>query len=213
MSVWVEIYNFVKFCFVSVSRSTWACELKWKRCWYGQADFGHAPRERVSWNFQFVLYCLSILVTLHVSVWVEIASLKDLSIWVKSRSTWACELKWCISTFYKFRLMSRSTWACELKYNILVLFLLIPCHAPRERVSWNSKRIVATLQLFCHAPRERVSWNTREQTAVDIIVHVTLHVSVWVEIVWRCLFVLSLRMSRSTWACELKLLNFPTQRW
>ena len=34
---------------------------------------GHAPRERVSWNSADMIPFLEALVTLHVSVWVEIA--------------------------------------------------------------------------------------------------------------------------------------------
>ena len=54
-----------------------------------------------------------------------------------------------------------------------------------------------------HAPRERVSWNgtfwfgtTPEQ--------VTLHVSVWVEMIKLSLMRMKTTKSRSTWACELK---------
>ena len=78
--------------------------------------------------------------------------------------------------------MSRSTWACELK--LLYLYYSTWCHG--------------------HAPRERVSWNSNS-FAEEYFITVTLHVSVWVEMI-------AVRMnfrtykSRSTWACELKLL-------
>ena len=76
-------------------------------------------------------------------------------------------------------------------------------HAPRERVSWNSKASeeqsdlkksrstwACELKFFSpdntpkeqrHAPRERVSWNIRVITYEGSIYGVTLHVSVWVE--------------------------------
>ena len=76
----------------------------------------HAPRERVSWNFlpvttasqKHVTLHVSVWVempmiidkatfdevTLHVSVWVEISDILDATIFLKSRSTWACELKY-----------------------------------------------------------------------------------------------------------------------
>ena len=56
------------------SRSTWACELKYNGDSVSpERSGGHAPRERVSWN-KIVIFIISPLrVTLHVSVWVEIA--------------------------------------------------------------------------------------------------------------------------------------------
>ena len=145
---------------------------------------------------------ISSLVTLHVSVWVEIPSTvmtysppMSRSTWacelkflkqarkakiVQSRSTWACELKCSTHSANRGKSASRSTWACELKYTNSVLALCVYRHAPRERVSWNSP-YVNNFKSPC----------------------VTLHVSVWVEIL-----VISTgcktAMSRSTWACELK---------
>ena len=160
MSVWVEMW------FIAI----------WKNLWKG-----HAPRERVSWNLSFTPLLRGRPVTLHVSVWVEIAVLLRIFLSTSSRSTWACELKWSCQSIYNTVVWSRSTWACELKFiNTLVVtflsssrstwacelkFLLIidkddaNSHAPRERVSWNShKRWFATTRQS-HAPRERVSWN------------------------------------------------------
>ena len=54
-------------------------------------------------------------------------------------------------------------------------------HAPRERVSWNSVLIRKIVEHFSHAPRERVSWNFVCDVCGEIY-EVTLHVSVWVEI-------------------------------
>ena len=76
-------------------------------------------------------------------------------------------------------------------------------HAPRERVSWNGSEWLRRCWTACHAPRERVSWNMKYK-AVASAVKVTLHVSVWVEMVYLTLKK-SVLLSRSTWACELKL--------
>ena len=55
------------------------------------------------------------------------------------------------------------------------------CHAPRERVSWNLITGADKDSVDSHAPRERVSWNPYLTTAFEAV-EVTLHVSVWVEI-------------------------------
>ena len=55
-------------------------------------------------------------------------------------------------------------------------------HAPRERVSWNNSCRSERLVHRSHAPRERVSWNCSCQCVFPGIHDVTLHVSVWVEI-------------------------------
>ena len=166
----------------------------------------HAPRERVSWNAVYLLRN-------------EIIN--------GSRSTWACELKLKNGRVQTAFLWSRSTWACELKCPVEDVTYLSFCHAPRERVSWNlflplllilhkvtlhvsvwveiidknhssdfvnrhapRERVswnfnIRQLELYlqCHAPRERVSWN------FNIILTIFSHIS-----------------SRSTWACELKLI-------
>ena len=143
------------------------------------------------------------LVTLHVSVWVEI-QIAGVVIVIEFRS--------------------RSTWACELKFEIYTWLLWFQCHAPRERVSWNFQYPCLTSCTSGHAPRERVSWNLLPPCC-PCVAKVTLHVSVWVEIfgtmicfraspvtlhvsVWVEIFCkgklpLSTQ-SRSTWACELK---------
>ena len=95
VSVWVEIDRIgEKINTVQMSRSTWACELKYyvsvhfvrHKChaprervsWninkfrIKSNSFSHAPRERVSWNGIPRLRGPGLFVTLHVSVWVEI---------------------------------------------------------------------------------------------------------------------------------------------
>ena len=116
VSVWVEITA------PDILADSWEC---------------HAPRERVSWNMDVFDTIIKNRVTLHVSVWVEISPWVHLPILTKSRSTWACELK-----FNLFNVKSKSSR-----------------HAPRERVSWNRQRLTLQFYFLSHAPRERVSWN------------------------------------------------------
>ena len=121
----------------------------------------------------------------------------------KSRSTWACELKFEEYHTYSSQCLSRSTWACELKFCLYSIFYVAYCHAPRERVSWNIQALLHYTKALSHAPRERVSWNLslflnlkvekrhapRERVSWNKLglgicpeFKVTLHVSVWVEI-------------------------------
>ena len=141
-------------------------------------DKSHAPRERVSWNnrnwgtpyrgrtsrstWACELKCeilLSIeiiwIVTLHVSVWVEIHCKIIVSALSTSRSTWACELKSKICFPISTTFSSRSTWACELKCQRFVLTTWKNWrHAPRERVSWN----LFLLHLLMLFYRSRSTW-------------------------------------------------------
>ena len=71
-------------------RVSWNWLLRTDRVHYPR----HAPRERVSWNESHSWYRYLILVTLHVSVWVEIWEVLTSGRNTTSRSTWACELKW-----------------------------------------------------------------------------------------------------------------------
>ena len=144
------------------SRSTWACELKLQKSVYNRSRKGHAPRERVSWNL------------------VQAQSERPEA---TSRSTWACELKSMLesdspviashaprervswNSGYAVRFISprwsRSTWACELKF---VQFLLLE-NKRMSRSTWAcelkcAKRQNVLLHIDSHAPRERVSWNS-----------------------------------------------------
>ena len=119
----------------------------------------HAPRERVSWNRVVHGWAGQRLVTLHVSVWVEIEEEMLRVSMGESRSTWACELKWFVRGGMKPKDESRSTWACELKLYTIFSFWILNGHAPRVRVSWNSRVFNNEFISLCHAPRERVSWN------------------------------------------------------
>ena len=87
-------FNIFEIFFHSVmSRSTWACELKSFIINAPFSKYCHAPRERVSWNGIDISEWIRFQVTLHVSVWVEIKLASYKSVPIKSRSTWACELK------------------------------------------------------------------------------------------------------------------------
>ena len=171
-----------------------------------------------------IMSCMRILVTLHVSVWVEIMGgythanymyvTLHVSVWVeimksimeKKRlivtlhvSVWVeIELWWLGINM----ITSRSTWACELKY--IYDKSTTSCSASRSTWACELKFSMSLPQRprACHAPRERVSWNQYLDKSI-LRPSVTLHVSVWVEISkgWAVLQWLS---SRSTWACELK---------
>ena len=147
--------------FLVVSRSTWACELKFAETCQASIESRHAPRERVSWNKEPEKPdCYPKGVTLHVSVWVEMQKL-------------------------------------------VIERIKTRCHAPRERVSWNIIKVYKQNKKKGHAPRERVSWNIVDGCRVTTE-DVTLHVSVWVEIFNASSTTIE-GVSRSTWACELKL--------
>ena len=184
MSVWVEISSTVSSVSSVSSRSTWACELKCTGCFTFTLWIRHAPRERVSWNeltnseaYDVISHAPRERVSWNVS------PTKGLLIIAKSRSTWACELKYPMRKVQRISSTSRSTWACELKCHNTDPSALTERHAPRERVSWN------------------ISFWTNEDSS-----SVTLHVSVWVEISHRWFFACAFS-SRSTWACELKFMS------
>ena len=73
VSVWVEIGIPPPMILSRSSRSTWACELKLMFTIKMEVPYCHAPRERVSWNFGISWISWIFIVTLHVSVWVEIS--------------------------------------------------------------------------------------------------------------------------------------------
>ena len=185
-----------------MSRSTWACELKFPFCLIVFYPDRHAPRERVSWNSARYTNFIRSFVTLHVSVWVEISMLLFPRLVMSSRSTWACELKFYHSSRHFHARTSRSTWACELKCSAAEQIVEQCCHAPRERVSWNLNKWEILLRTACHAPRERVSWN-HKQIVQD---KVSRSRSTWaceLKLHDKAIYILN-NQSRSTWACELK---------
>ena len=121
------------------------------------------------------------IVTLHVSVWVEMKIFSIIQQKKASRSTWACELK--------FVTISRTNvWAGHAPRERVswnndgeeVKARFVKGHAPRERVSWNDTVGLKRGDNNGHAPRERVSWNAWYVMQIQEW-QVTLHVSVWVE--------------------------------
>ena len=186
------------------SRSTWACELKSKICLPISTTFS----SRSTWACELKL----------LLVFPTVAPCTSRSTWAcelkcmvcnanprvtRSRSTWACELKYQRLAFFLSFLSSRSTWACELKWKICTQSFKTLCHAPRERVSWNSIVHLLNHLQNCHAPRERVSWNFNLKRGVRIIFKS--------RSTWACELkspgltaYLATSASRSTWACELK---------
>ena len=144
------------------SRSTWACELKFEQI-YAEA--------------------ITTLVTLHVSVWVEIVLVQivykvlevtlHVSVWVEMAENPAWDHSW-------------------------------PCHAPRERVSWNTSMALSGCLkgVTLHVSVWVEIWLLSYLLSLGLLV--TLHVSVWVEIVYPVNKEVNYA-SRSTWACELKL--------
>ena len=181
VSVWVEINQ-------STQQANWNIVTLHVSVWveikrYSGNILWHEVTLHVSvWVEIYVQFCENIdyLVTLHVSVWVEIfplAFIMPLTAVTLHVSVWV-EIK--IWTLYINILTSRSTWACELKWKYTSLYRSQPCHAPRERVSWNANFYNSIGVNASHAPRERVSWNMII-FSVKASKFVTLHVSVWVE--------------------------------
>ena len=144
-----------------LSRSTWACELK-----FGLALHTiHASRSRSTWA-------------------CELKSVKICKYgWgILSRSTWACELKSQQMIESERQVAShapreRVSWNNFWHYFTGRWY----CHAPRERVSWNFNlqtfvnQYQVTLHVSVWVEISRTHCNRQNK-------HVTLHVSVWVEI-------------------------------
>ena len=161
VSVWVEIDRWsVSNCHFQ-SRSTWACELKWPHGRISRySQRGHAPRERVSWNYKY--YFRQRITKCHAPrervSWNP--SLYQCKVIFVSRSTWACELKFISLLPFNGSMVSRSTWACELK------LVGQPWFFPKLNVTlhvsvWVEIHATHLNKPQCqrHAPRERVSWN------------------------------------------------------
>ena len=136
--------------------------VSWNFCTVSKicATHRHAPRERVSWNTRHHWWTSNELVTLHVSVWVEIKSADNIGhISIghapRERVSWNCwQVRW--------------TW-------------FLQGHAPRERVSWNfcfRRRKKRTFQVTLHVS---VWVEIYKYDASYFNDTVTLHVSVWVE--------------------------------
>ena len=159
----------------------------------------------MSWNISPKNRTVISRVTLHVSVWVEIENRPT-----KSRNGVGHAPR------------ERVSWNYIAEASRAKVF----SHAPRERVSWNEINLAHTrsLQVTLHVSVWVEIYKIIFRNFKSIV---TLHVSVWVEIicdffwcihkivtlhvsVWVEIFVIGkgflLFGSRSTWACELKLL-------
>ena len=139
MSVWVEIILYSDDFVFWLSRSTWACELKFNVRWNYMIVSSHAPRERVSWNFCFHRHKMTKFrhAPRERVSWNFKGILKideDTSHAPRERVSWN---HLSIPPFSAVP-WSRSTWACELKLKTIAVPAPVVCHAPRERVSWNN---------------------------------------------------------------------------
>ena len=160
VSVWVEMKWKILKTAPTMSRSTWACELKSLYSFRPSATCFVTLHVSV-WVeiWLFVTGRVVFTVTLHVSVWVEMSILSGhfstrpvtlhVSVWVEIVHHWCCQIS-------------------------------LSCHAPRERVSWNVHWFVrsvfhtVTLHVSVWVEIVRVSLYALSR-------YVTLHVSVWVE--------------------------------
>ena len=181
VSVWVEIDRRLMTLRGNVSRSTWACELKWRSIKKCSRLSGHAPRERVSWNTAILQIARNSRVTLHVSVWVE---MKLIASNLKKSTVTLHVSVWVEILFVSFSALSRpsrSTWACELK--------LHGCW-------WNDSRNVVTLHVsvWVEITMQWLDFSTlgsRSTWACELKSYGSPSYIRWIA-------------SRSTWACELK---------
>ena len=105
-------------------------------------------------------HCVSFSVTLHVSVWVEMHCQQICQLLLHSHAPRE-RVSWnrSISPMFAQGEPSRSTWACELKYSIWAFHQL----SDKSRSTWacELKSILEhnIQNQVSHAPRERVSWN------------------------------------------------------
>ena len=124
VSVWVEIAIPAQPVWSNMSRSTWACELKFGRTENSIRNRRHAPRERVSWNCPYCGDSANENVTLHVSVWVEIFSfdLSDISSIVTLHVSVWVEILYYMEWHYQTKVtLHVSVWVeiyCQIPYVI-----------------------------------------------------------------------------------------------
>ena len=169
-----------------MSRSTWACELKWIFRKLAVMISRHAPRERVSWNPLYTQCKYYSCVTLHVSVWVEITRSSSFTIELWSHAPRE-RVSWNFGLFLSFTV------------SIVTLHVSV----------WVEIQGCSTMNLFHYVTLHVSVWVEMFLPITTAITrHVTLHVSVWVEIVHWTLTALR-SLSRSTWACELKYTYLP----
>ena len=140
VSVWVEIIFICSAVKLTMSRSTWACELKLILQKFPKSTLQVTLHVSVWVEIVFTRsFHSSEIVTLHVSVWVEIYPRKwhengafvtlHVSVWVEMDV-----LRWRVA--YDQVTLHVSVWV-EIWQRGKTLKISI-CHAPRERVSWNN---------------------------------------------------------------------------
>ena len=114
----------------------------------------------MSWNSEIGLSDLNNLVTLHVSVWVEMKKSDEpsntdlvtlhVSVWVEIM---------CVMYAVKFMKSHAPRERVSWNEPNINQPTTATGHAPRERVSWNYDSVQPDVEYKSHAPRERVSWN------------------------------------------------------
>ena len=162
----------------------------------------------MSWNESSAQTQNEMYVTLHVSVWVEIYPLlcvTEITLVTLHVSVWV-EMQ--IRVLNRYCYLSRSTWACELKLSLE--YNPIENYSVTLHVSVWVEIISDTILQGDDIVTLHVSVWVEIWTFVNwqFLHIVTLHVSVWVEICFNITALPFSSLSRSTWACELKLKRF-----
>ena len=148
--------------------------------WSGR-DSCHPLREDVSWNNIVVFFCIVHSVILFVRMWVEITTFIPFNEFIRSSSSWGCELKYTMrdseSVTHCHPLREDVSWNVPA-LNVMVGFVVIlfvrmwveiPFRQPnqllqsrhplREDVSWNDAENAKGGESISHPLREDVSWN------------------------------------------------------
>ena len=168
--------------YMLVSRSTWACELKLRYA----VELWSKPLVTLHVSVWVEMkhtsaYILTIPVTLHVSVWVEMCASRKhppKPIVTLHVSVWV-EMSSVLTVLtVKSVTLHVSVWVEMIVIVSVVSFLYVTLHVS----VWVEifSRMPSILRPG-HAPRERVSWNV-DTCSAFLALGVTLHVSVWVEI-------------------------------
>ena len=146
------------------SASLWGCELKYRRVLLNDLLKGQPPCEAVSWNVDHML--LAYADYLSASLWgCELKYNCHPSIWSlhESASLWGCELKSLQGGPRLPRTLSASLWGCELKYCCLTFH----GSSPQSASLWGCE----------------LKWLI---SLIQIQIHVSLLVRLWVEMITYC---------------------------
>ena len=179
--MWVEIHILKSSIAVLPSSSSWGCELKWLTILHTAIPYSHPLREDVSWNSNRVNNLAKALVILFVRMWVEITTFIPFNEFIRSSSSWGCELKWYSDDNKAGKVWSSSSWGCELKFLIFQVVQSLFCHPLREDVSWNFfTSLGLTVSFVILFVRMWVEMTQRMQKVGNP--SVILFVRMWVEI-------------------------------